>query len=201
MHRHAPSEGEKMKKLIAALAAAGMLVVFSGTAGAASGTFKDGGYSSTSADSGTCGPNWAQDLYVRNFTVTLPGTGGTFSVVEKFAHGHFSTIAGVSPGSCGASDNNTVKGGVQGTFKGFYDLTVTGTFDPNGACVLTPKDPTDPSNTQCTTAGWVQGFFGNTASYTLNDWGFTYNASHSLPLHHWVNAQAGNTGDIASALA
>ena len=177
-----------------------MLVAFSGTA-QATGSFTDGGYSSTSADSGTCGPNWAQDLYVRNFTVALPGTGGTFSVVERFANGHFSTIKGASPGSCGASNNNTVKGGVQGTFKGFYDLTVNnGTFNVNGTCVLTPKDPSDPSNLQCTTAGWVEGFFGPSAGYTLNDWSFTYNASHNLPKHHWVNAQSGNTGDIASTL-
>jgi hypothetical protein len=196
MHR---TKGTQMRKLIAAIAATGMLVALSGTAGAASGTFKDGGYSSTSADSGTCGPNWAQDLYVRNFTVTLPAAAGAFSVVEKFANGHFSTIAGVSPGSCGAGNGNTVKGGVQGTFNGFYDLTVSnGTFDPNGACVLTPKDPTDNSNTQCTTAGWVEGFFGGSATYTLDDWGFTYKASPHLPLHHWVNAAAGNSGDIAS---
>ena len=183
-----------MKKLIAALAAAGMLVAFSGTA-QATGSFTDGGYSSTSADSGTCGPNWAQDLYVRNFTVALPGTGGTYSVVEKFANGHFSTIKGPSPMKCANNNDNMVKGGIQGTFNGFYDLTVTGTLNPQGVCVLSGLDP---DNQQCTTAGWVAGFFGQGATYTLDNWGFTYNASHSLPLHHWVNAQAGNTGDIAS---
>jgi hypothetical protein len=191
-----------MKRIAVIISAAAMVFATLGLAHASS-TFTDGGYSTTSADSSTCGGNWAQDLNVRNFTVQLPAVSpGVYEVTEQFAHGHFSTIKGPSPQSCQAGNNNTVKGGIQGTWSGHYNLTVSGgSLNVNGACELVQADPNDPSNMQCFTAGWIHGFFGDTATYTLDNWGFTYNASKTLPKHHWVNAQSGNSGDIASTLA
>ena len=202
-----------MKRIAVVFAAIAMVVSLSGIAQAGT-VFKDGGYSTTSADSSTCGANWAQDLNVRNFTVQLPAVSpGVYKVTEQFASGHFSTIAGVSPQSCQAGNHNTVKGGIQGTWSGTYNLTVsTGTLNANGSCELVQADPNDPSNQQCYTAGWIHGFFGSGATYTLDNWGFTYNASKKLPRHHWVNActvantgslctHSGNSGDIASKLA
>ena len=193
-----------MKRIAVLLSTVAVMFAFIPSASAAS-TFTDGGYSTTSGDSSTCGPNWAFDLNVRNFRVTLPAVAGTYKVVESFVNGHFSTIAGPSPESCQASNHNTVRGGVQGTWHGFYDLTVTGVLNANGTCVL-------DTEAQCRTDGWVAGFFGNTASYTLDNWGFDYFAAKTLPRHHWVNActvadtgalcrQTGNSGDIASHLA
>ena len=165
-----------------------------GSAHASSGTFKDGGYASTSTDSGTCGPDWANDAYTRKFTVTLPAVGGVYTVVEKFVKGHFTTLAGTSPGACeaGPDNGNTVKGGVKGTFSGSYSFTVSGgTLNTGGTCTDTDL------NGQCNTDEWVAGFFGGGASWTLNNWGFKYHSTAKvLTQKNWINAASGNSGDI-----
>ena len=191
-----------MKKYLAAVAgiATCFVLMLNLPAQAKSGVFKDGGYASSSNDSGTCGPDWAADTYSRRFITTLPADmSGNYHVVEKFLDGAFTTFAGTSPGACqaGPDNGNTVKGGVKGTFSGFYDLTVMGgTLNVNGTCDLV-TDP-GPQFGQCTTAGWVSGHFGPSATYTLNDWGFTYHSkSKKLTSNKWINAQAGNSGDIS----
>jgi hypothetical protein len=177
-------------------------VVGSGSAStSAGGTFKDGPYSATTPDSGCSGNNWAQDLFVRNFVVTLPAVGGIFTVKEKFQKGRFLTNDGNSPGNpCTNSPTAHIKAGVSGKFSGFFGISVTnGVFDPNGSCVLTQYDGWQ----QCDTAGWVAGFFGNGASYTIDTFKFNYSASgQNLIYNAWQNADAtngGNTGDIASS--
>ena len=52
-----------------------------------------GPYTSTSPDSSTCGNDWAEDTFDRDFTVR-----GT-TVVEQFKNGSFVTMAGPSPGA------------------------------------------------------------------------------------------------------
>src|ERR1700747_389883 len=42
-----------------------------------------GPYASGSGDSGTCGPDWATDMFDRDFTVRSNGD-GTYTVVEQF---------------------------------------------------------------------------------------------------------------------
>ena len=190
-------QGGSMKKLLIGLIAVAASMSMMSTSFAATGTFKDGPYTGTSLDSGTCGNNWAQDLYTRNFVAQLPANGdGTFTVTEKFAKGHFSTLAGSSPGACNTAPGGTatVKEGISGTFHGTFTIIVTGgIFNPGGACDRNPDG-------LCTTAGWVSGFFGAAATYEIPKFSFTYNASgQGLILHQWINADTGNTGDIASA--
>ena len=160
------------------------------------GTFSDGPFASTSPDSGTCGPNWAWDLFNRSFVAQLPGSGGTFTVTESFKKGHFLTIAGDSPGKCESppSGFNSVVEGVTGSFGGSFTITVSnGVFNSQGAC----ERDTDG---QCTTAGWIHGVFGDSSTYTIPQFSFTYTAKgQGLVAHNWVNADTGNTGDIASS--
>ncbi len=181
-----------MKKLLIGLIAVTSSLSMMGTS-FATGTFKDGPYTATSSDSGTCGNNWAQDLYTRNFVVQLPSVGGVYTVTERFAKGHFSTFGGPSPASCDTGPGDTVKEGIQGTFNGSFTIAVSnGTFDSNGACVKTAG--------MCTTAGWVAGFFGGTATYDIPAFSFTYKAvGQGLIYTQWTNADTGNIGDIASA--
>ena len=184
-----------MKKLLIGFIAIAASMSMMSTSFAATGTFKDGPYTATTKDSGTCGNDWAQDLFTRNFTVNLPAVGGVYTVTEKFAKGRFLTFAGSSPGACNAGPGGTatVMEGIAGTFKGSFTITVTGgTFDPNGVCVKTDG--------MCTTAGWVSGFFGGAATYDIPVFSFTYKAvGQGLIYNQWTNADTGNIGDIASA--
>jgi hypothetical protein len=188
-----------MKRHIVVLVAAAFAVfgiVGTANASTAPGSFKDGPYTATTPDSGCQGNNWAQDLFVRNFVVTLPAVGGVYTVKEKFQRGHFSTFDGASPGNgCGGQIH--IKEGVNGTFSGRFVMSVSGgTFDPNGACVKHQYE----GWMQCDTAGWVEGFFGPSATYSVDQYSFTYNASgQGLIAGHWVNADTGNSGDIASS--
>jgi hypothetical protein len=163
------------------------------------GTFKDGPYTATTPDSGCAGNNWAQDLFVRNFVVTLPPVGGVYTVVEKFQKGHFSTFDGASPGNgCGSSFTH-VNEGISGTFSGTFTMTVTpgtGGFNPGGSCDKTQYD----GWMQCDTNGWVTGFFGAGATKSIGAFHFKYKASgQGLVSTQWTNADTGNVGDIASS--
>src|SRR6476646_4390165 len=52
-----------------------------------------GPYASGSLDSGTCGNDWAQDMFDRDFTVHRPAT-NQITVVEQFKNGSFITNQG-----------------------------------------------------------------------------------------------------------
>jgi hypothetical protein len=86
------------------------------------GTQHYGPYPSTSPDSGTCGPAWAEDTFDRHFTVkTNPD--GTFLVVQQFKQGSFVTNAGPSPGSCDITDGSppgAVVAGKTGSMHGYF---------------------------------------------------------------------------------
>src|SRR6267378_56716 len=85
------------------------------------GTQHYGPYSSSSPDSGTCGPDWATDTFDRHFTVML--NQGTYTVVEQFKNGSFVTISGPSPGTCDNTDGSpagTVDGGKTGSMQGYF---------------------------------------------------------------------------------
>jgi hypothetical protein len=59
---------------------------------------------------------------------------------------------------------------------------------------------TYPGWTQSDTAGWVTGFFGAGATYAVGAYHFKYKASgQGLVSTQWINADTGNTGDIASS--
>jgi hypothetical protein len=169
-----------------------------------SGTFRDGPYAATTPDSGTCGNNWAQDLFVRRFIVALPGPGGgTYSVTENFTKGRFSTYAGASPGGCDTGPGDTVPEGITGNFHGTFGITVSnGVFNANGSCETTDYagGPANGGWTQCDTAGWVHGFFGDTATYLVGTFNFVYKAAPNQGLTYttWTNADTGNIGDIGN---
>lgn len=192
-----------MKKLLTGLIAIVASMSMMNTSFAATGTFKDGPYTAVTPDSGTCGISpWALDTFTRNFTASLPGSGGTYTVVEKFNKGHFLTYAGVSPGNCETGPGDTLTEGVQGTFSGTFTITVTGgVFDSNGSCETSAYAGGPPDGwTQCDTAGWIHGFFGNGATYSIPHFNFVYKAQNQgLTYHQWTNADTGNLGDIGTA--
>ena len=170
-----------------------------------------GPYASGSTDSGTCGNDWANDLFDRHFTVFSQD--GTFSIVEQFKDGSFTTPASDSPptnfstGVCEASTipQGTVSNGVTGNLHGYFVIP------PSPGEMQTSSDPhcngvthvTDPS---CDTTTFIDTHFtpcyaAGTCSVTT--FFFHYAAgAHGLIISEWKNAsvdRGGNHGDIRSA--
>jgi hypothetical protein len=153
-----------------------------------------GPISSGSGDSGTCGPDWANDTYMRVFdAATAPNADGTYSVTERFIAGRFVTVAGPSPDACDPTGilGSTIGAGVTGSFNGNFLVVVSGgIFDSNATC-----------ESGCdTTAGFVATVYGAAATYNVTSFGFTYHGNGpDLLQREWQNAsadQAGNSGDI-----
>jgi hypothetical protein len=159
-------------------------------------TLHYGPFASSSGDSGTCGPDWANDQFNRVFTVgTNPD--GTPRVVEFFKNGTFTTIAGSSPGACqsGPSNGGLVKAGITGRFHGYFVITVTGgSLNRSATCTVASCG---------TTAGFIKTVFGPTATYTVTTFLFNYSSpDKQLISRHWTNASAdrgGNRGDIRTS--
>jgi hypothetical protein len=177
-----------MRRLLVALViGVGSLVAFSSSAAAGDVKVRDSG----SPDSGTCGNNWANDTFNREFDVSQ--SGGSFVLTEFFKDGHFVTVAGFSPGDCqaGSDHGQLIADGVRGSFHGFLSGTVTGgTYNPGATC----PDP-------CNWTTFVVAFFGPDATWNITtDWSFTYEAQgDGLAFRRWVNAGSGNSGDIATS--
>jgi hypothetical protein len=160
-----------------------------------------GPYASGSPDSGTCGNDWAQDTFNRDFTVHRPAT-GQITVVEQFKNGSFTTNAGLSPGSCETNVGGTVNANVTGSMHGYFIVSL-----PPGTA-QTSNDPScvagDP-NAPCTTTGFIDTHF--TPCYgasvcSANTFFDHYVATdQGLVEHEWKNAspdRGGNSGDIAN---
>ncbi len=164
-----------------------------------------GPYASGSTDSSTCGPDWANDTFDRDFTVRHNGD-GTSTVIEQFKNGSFVTFAGPSPGSCDTTDGSppgTVNAGIVGSMHGYFIIGVPATF---------PQSSTDPScvagvpSAPCTTADFVNTHFAG-CTYPSPPCDVTTFFDHysagdqGLVEHEWKNASAdrgGNHGDIRS---
>src|SRR5882672_6251609 len=142
------------RSLVSLVCSIVLVVAFSSTA-AAGGDVKVTG--SGSPDSGTCGNDWANDTFNREFDVQQ--NGDTFVLTEFFKDGHFVTVEGPSPGGCesGSDHGSWVKAGVRGSFHGFLSGTVTGgSYNPNATC----PDPCDGST-------FVPAFFGSEATWNI----------------------------------
>lgn len=161
-----------------------------------------GPFASTSPDNGSCGNVWALDTFDRFFHVHDNGD-GSFSVREQFKNGSFVTNAGPSPGACSDSRHgSTLIAGMNGTFTGYLELTVTGgVFTPTGCA-------TAPAGTCTTTTGFLAATFpGGTRGCGptgVCKFAFEYAAGdQGLLFHHWadVSDKTGNDlfrGDIAN---
>ncbi len=152
-----------------------------------------GPYASGSTDSGTCGNDWANDIFERVFTATR-NADGSYTLREDYRDGKFVTIAGASPGACetGTAHGATIRAGVRGEFSGYLSGRVTGgTFDAAGGCPA-----------PCNGTKFLSIHFGPAAAWDVSTFRFTYHADDEVGLHflHWRNASAdrgGNQGDIA----
>jgi hypothetical protein len=169
-----------------------------------------GPYASGSTDSGTCGNDWANDLFDRHFTVFTHPSGIT--IVEQFKEGSFSTPASdsppvnFSPGACESGPaSGIVNPGVTGKMHGYFVVPL-----PPGE-IQTSHDPscvTGSPSTPCTTTGFIDShftpcYFGGEGTCPVTTFFFHYAAGgQGLIINEWKNASAdrgGNHGDIRSA--
>ena len=158
-----------------------------------------GPYPSSTADSGTCGSDWAFEDVDRFFHIQVLGP-TTYRVIEKFKNGTFVTVDNPSPGACDNSDGTgpgTINGGVTGKFQGYLVMTITAaTYDPGNASCPAP----------CFFTGtFLTSVFGPGFVRQDDAYSFHYQAepeSQPLIYHEWKNAscnRGGNHGDIQSA--
>jgi hypothetical protein len=163
-----------------------------------------GPYASSSPDSGTCGNDWAEDMFDRHFTV-FKNQDGTLTVVQQFKRGSFETLAGPSPGSCDLDNppGGLVDAGKTGSMHGYFiipiPMTTTQTSD-SPYC-----DAVAMSNADCTTTTFINTHFTPAcypATCPVTTFFFHYAAGdQGLIMHEWKNAsedRGGNSGDIRS---
>ena len=160
------------------------------------GTQHYGPYASGSPNSSTCGNDWAEDTFDRDFTVHN-NHDGTFTVTEQFKNGSFVTNTGASPGACDTTDGSSgalIRSGVTGSMHGYEIITVTGTQTSSDSSCIAGMPMAD-----CTTAGFIETHF--TGASSVGTYFFHYAAGgQGLIYHEWKNAsddRGGNHGDIA----
>ncbi len=146
------------------------------------------------ADSGQAGNYWAFDTITRQIKV-YKQTDATFCAIVDY-QGRFDSQAGqTSPGATG-----TLTGVEDGTFKGGYRATITGTLKANPSWQT--KGSVGTTNYQCDLSGncpgavsWVNVYFTNGPSdpgFDYQWWGWQYQYQN----HTWINSSDGNSGDI-----
>ena len=186
-----------MKRWLSVTASILAVVALPMTAIAGQSSVHYGPINSATPDSGTCGNDWANDTFKRNFDAgTGPNADGTYTAVETFVDGRFVTVAGPSPDACDPSGTpgSMIVAGITGSFHGNFVIVVSGgTFNPSANC-----------DSGCdTTAGFVATVYGAKATYTVTSFGFNYHANGpELVQRDWRNAsadQGGNGGDIRTS--
>jgi hypothetical protein len=176
------------------------------------GTQHYGPYPSGSTDSGTCGNDWANDMFDRHFTVH--GTFGSYSIVEQFKDGSFVTPASdspptnFSPGACQNSltPQGIVNDGIRGSLHGYFVIPLPPTEAQTSSSPFC--DAVAMTNAGCTTTTFIDThftpcYFGGSGSCPVTTFFFHYAAGdQGLIDHEWKNAspdRGGNNGDIRSS--
>ena len=140
-------------------------------------------------DSGQSGNTWALDNLNRHVKIWQTADGSYYVIAKD--NGKWNTIAGVtSPGDQavpeGADATGTVHGGYTATFTAPAIVGAKngnlGTFDYQGDFLGTPPVVFD----------WLGTYFPGNSGLTYVDWAWTY----IFQGQKWVNAMAGNSGDI-----
>lgn len=144
-------------------------------------------------DSGVGGNYWADDTSNKTIQLWTTPDDGVYCARVMYL-GKFVAVAGASPNNTG-----TLIGGEKGSFEGGYWATITGallstpTWRTNGH-VGTINLGCDVSTGSCTNpVSWVDQYFVAGAVFEYGWWGWTY---HGGKNGSWVNASAGNSGDI-----
>jgi hypothetical protein len=174
-------------------------------AGTTNGTQHYGPYTTPDSDSGCGFEPWNSEVFDRHFTVKS-NHDGTYTVVEQFKNGSFTTIEGMSPGELCPEKNEPasvafVDGGVMGSMHGYFIISNVGMqTSTSPSC-----DANTPSNPVCNTTIFINSHFAGAcypATCQAGTFFFHYAAGdQGLVEHEWKNAspdRGGNNGDISS---
>jgi len=167
-----------------------------------------GPYASESTDSGTCGNDWANDLFDRHFTVFADPSGIT--VVEQFKDGTFTTPASdsppvnFSPGACQSGPPaGVVNPSIVGSLHGYFVIPLPATEAQTSNSPYC--DASGMTNANCDTTTLINTHFTHCypTTCTVTTFFFHYAAGdQGLIMNEWKNAsgdRGGNNGDIRSA--
>lgn len=172
--------------------------------GASNSTQHYGPYTTDDTDSG-CGVDpWNNETFDRHFTVKS-NHDGTFTVVEQFKNGVFTTVAGQSPGEICPEKNEpanvaTVDAGIMGSMHGYFIISNVGAQTSSSPYC----DATNGTNANCNTTTFINTHFASCypVTCTVGTFFFHYAAGdQGLVEHEWKNAspdRGGNNGDISS---
>ena len=194
---------------LAAITLSGTILTVHATS-AVSGSFTDKPYTATNPDSGSCGQNWAIDLFSRDFVVSPKATDGTTKVVEHFQNAKFITLgdgetgSSRSPGACdsGGNSTHTLAEGITGTFTGTFTIIVNAgfTYDSGQGCSSDEGASGAAVDDGCNDATWVENAFPGAVfntDTTTSAYSLTYKATGSgLSGKTWTDSSAGDSGDI-----
>jgi hypothetical protein len=172
------------------------------------GTFKDGPYTATTPDSGSCGNNWAIDLFARQFVISPKNNDGTWMVVEKFNAGKFITLgdgetgSAASPGQCDSAGNSThmLREGVSGSFSGTFTITISSGFNYVSSQGCNSTEPASGASVDdgCTTKQWIELAFPGVTYPSATAKVTAYNLVYKAGLQQWTDANTGDSGDICT---
>jgi hypothetical protein len=173
-------------------------------AGAGNGTEHYGPYRTPDTDSG-CGVDpWNTEEFDRHFTVKS-NHDGTFTVVEQFKNGDFTTVFGQSPGELCPEKHEPagvafVNAGVTGSMHGYFIISNVGAQTSHSPYC----DATAGTDVGCNTTTFINTHFAPCypAACQVGTYFFHYAAGdQGLVEHEWKNAspdRGGNNGDISS---
>jgi hypothetical protein len=174
-------------------------------------TQHDGPFAGSSTDSGTCGNDWANDVFTRFFSIF--SMNGAIVVVEQFKNGTFTTPASDSPSlnpSPGACDNGqtydggVVNNGVTGSFHGYFIIPIpSGITETNNSPHC---DATTGADSDCNTTTFIDTHFSGCAypavcSVTTFFFHYSGGLGQGLIANSWIDSspdRAGEIGDIRS---
>jgi hypothetical protein len=202
-----------MGRMLVIVLSVAFVVGFAGTAFAnvrSGDTYGPASMSGT--DNGSCGNEWANDLWNRTFIVDpvarVVSGFFTYRITRWDRQGTFHTIAGTSPGACdtGPDNGSTVAGGIRGHFHGYVNYTATcpvastDCYAPSGATTFMNTCSSDQS---CTTDGFIAAAFPG-ATYESGSFKYVYTSRNaSLCASKWIDQGVDGTsetltGDIAT---
>jgi len=172
--------------------------------GSSNGTEHYGPYTTPDTDSG-CGIDpWNNETFDRHFTVKS-NHDGTFTVVEQFKDGTFTTIGTQSPGELCPEKNEpaglaTVNPGITGSMHGYFIISNVGAYTSHSPFC----DAGAMTDVGCNTTKFINTHFAPCypVTCTVGTYFFHYAAGdQGLVEHEWRNAspdRGGNNGDISS---